>query len=727
MAPPRPATSRGALGARGHLAALGVLLGALGVMVVALPPRFRLPMLDDWSFLLVTLRLARTGVLRYVQCNDPCLLSHVLLGAGWLRLLGPSVVHLRILTLLLSLLAAYAVFGILAELGLDWGRCLLGALVFQLNPLNVFCSYSWLTDTPWLAFTLLATWAALVGVRGRPLLLWAAAGLSFVAILNRQTAMAVPLGLLAYLAWRRWRGERLPLSFWLAALAPILLGFVGLKLAEQIPDFQKHGFPIPSLRKQYGAIPFVCNLGIGFLALSLLPFAAAYAGPLVRAVRRDPTRWSILGLCGLLAIVGMAAPPPALGQSALARYGAEALLLPVRLPFGTGTSYFLYGYGPPLFPRWLLHGLGVATLGWIAVLVAFVLDRALARAWPVRLRPVPRGARFGWVVGIGAGVLLVVALAGIPVWATLARRLVAAAHQRGYGQGRGLEHWLAMARPLTVQAATAAAACLAVVLIELLWQRAMRRAAQPDAARARAFLLWTFVEFAAVALAIGPLGALLVVLLAKLLWRWRAERPAQEGSAWDSREIMIHVAAGVLFVFLVAVLSRWEVYKRHFLPCLFPAILLVLRGAGPRRPALAPALLVGVAFLAYALVQTDVYVAQMQATEDARRQLIAGGVDAKQVRTGLELDGLHWRRYCLDHPDERGQSAEDSYVKLVPVLSDAYLITGGLHPQQRDVDGYAIHARTTFRPRLWPGERPLYVLRRTRPAAPPVPQPGEGE
>ncbi|NQT53830.1 glycosyltransferase family 39 protein, partial [bacterium] len=349
--PPEPA-ERPSSGRRGHLAALAIIGGVFGLMACLRSPLYNTPTYDDWTYLLPTLRLASTGVLRYVRYNNACVLSQVFLGAAWLRLVGIQVGHLRVLTLLLSYATIVSAYGILRELGLRWRQSLAGALVLLACPHYVFNSYSWMSDVPALAFLHLSLWAYLAGLRRHSGYLWAGAACAMVAILTRQTSMGVPVAVLMYLAWRRHRSP----AAWLAALLPVVVGVPALVLVRRIPDFHQGGIPSLSLVKQYAAAPNALALGLAYFSFVLLPLGAAYAGPIVRAVRREPGRWLVAWVCWLAIVAALAAPAPRLGSSPVWRYNADPWLLRPSTFMWRGYIHgFLIGFGSPLVPLWVQH------------------------------------------------------------------------------------------------------------------------------------------------------------------------------------------------------------------------------------------------------------------------------------------------------------------------------------------------------------------------------------
>jgi len=678
------------------LAPFGLLIGIVVASALLVSPFFETPFYDDWSFAPQALLLAKTGQLRYMGYNVPCLLSQVLLGAGWLRLVGPTFSNLRLLGLAVAAMGSCAAFGVFAELGLDRRRSLLGALALAANPLYVFFSYSWMTDVFSLAFMLLALWGYLVAFRrggGWAVALAAAAAL--IAVLDRQTTAVLPVGVLAYLLWRR---RDAPLALWLAAIAPLALGFVGLKLAELIPDYHRAGLPVPSLRKQYAAAPRAASIGLGYLAFSLLPLALAYW----RVLSKCSWRRLGAGLGALVLLAALAAPVPDLAAGEWAPFDLEAFLLRAGFPCTECRSGLLLGNGADIVPRGV--GLAVGAAAWVA------LAAMLVAAWEAapRIRLEPRSARWRLGAAIAIGGLLVLLIAGMPLWRALAAKAVSLAHARGAGRGLGLDHWLTMARRATDLVAVILGVLLAFGLSEVAWQATARRGLRA---------LWGFVELLVLSLLAGFIGGAVGAVALRGLWRWRRVEDEDEGrgrgrSAGERVRLAL-LPAGIYLFFLVVVMSRWDVFPRYLLPVVLPAALLVLIAGREAKPSWAAAGIAFAVFLAYALVRTDLYTSQLGATEQLRERLIAEGVPPKEIRAGVELDGFHWRWYCLDHPKEGGTTKGQVFWPgtLTPALIENYVITDE-NPRLIDLTGYEVLRRETFRARLWPFPRTLHVVRR---------------
>jgi hypothetical protein len=219
------------------------------------------------------------------------------------------------------------------------------------------------------------------------------------------------------------------------------------------------------------------------------------------------------------------------------------------------------------------------------------------------------------------------------------------------------------------------------------------------------------VELLVLSLLAGFIGGAVGAIALRGLWRWRRERAQRRVE--DERAWLVLLPAGICVFFLVAVMSRWDVFPRYLLPVVLPGALLVLIAGREAKPSWAAAGVVFAIFLAYALVRTDLYTSQLVATERLRERIIAEGVPPKEIRAGVELDGYHWRWYCLDHPKEGGTTkGQVSWPgTLTPALIENYVITDE-NPRLMDLTGYEVLRAEAFRARLWPFPRTLYVMRR---------------
>ncbi|MCC6175503.1 MAG: glycosyltransferase family 39 protein [Chloroflexi bacterium] len=214
----------GWLVSRPHADRLALL--ALGVLIVAaVSPVGDFPLDDDWWYARPVLRLLTDGSLRFIPGTGPSLVAQVAWGAIFAAVFGFSHTVLRVSTLVLAIVAVLAFHDLVSR---ALSRCLglLLAVLLLVNPLFVTTAYSFRTDVPFLAATLLALATAARGLDGpTPRLGWliAAGILAGLGYLIRQfgivTAPAILASAVAALGWRGALRPRVSL----AVVGPMLL------------------------------------------------------------------------------------------------------------------------------------------------------------------------------------------------------------------------------------------------------------------------------------------------------------------------------------------------------------------------------------------------------------------------------------------------------------------------------------------------------------------------
>ena len=121
-------------------------------------------------------------------------------GTAWSLVFGFSFTTLRISTLVLAAAASAALYLILRELEAAPRVALLGALTMAANPTFLLLSSSFMTDVPFVAFTLMALLCYVrASRRGDPRLLLWAGGWACVSCLSRQVGVLTPVAVLPWL------------------------------------------------------------------------------------------------------------------------------------------------------------------------------------------------------------------------------------------------------------------------------------------------------------------------------------------------------------------------------------------------------------------------------------------------------------------------------------------------------------------------------------------------
>lgn len=170
------------------------VLLAFAAAILVLDPLRDFPLDDDWVCYLSVRRWLMQGELRINDLSSPTLVAHILWGALFSRLFGLSHEVLRVSTLCLSLLALAAMRSLVRER--PQGPWLLSpGFALMTNPLFFLLSLTFMTDIPYLAWSLLALAVFARAARTDRAAWWlAGAGLASLAYLVRQIGILIPVG-----------------------------------------------------------------------------------------------------------------------------------------------------------------------------------------------------------------------------------------------------------------------------------------------------------------------------------------------------------------------------------------------------------------------------------------------------------------------------------------------------------------------------------------------------
>lgn len=309
------------------LAATAVVCGA--VLIAALVGvRGDFPLNDDWSYAWAVRTLCHEHRLRLLPWTGASVIAQVVYGAGLCRLFGFSFTVLRASTLALAAIGAFAWHGLLRRTGLRGGMLALATAALALDPLYVNLAFTFMTDVPFTAVSVLAGWSYLRGIQERRhLSLFAGSLLAAVAFLIRQHGVFLVAAVVVAIAvWdgRPWRRR-------LAAVATASLVPSAAVLGYHVWLFAVHGVPSAYTNK-IGEAEHITALmlvncavrGVQYLGLLTAPLAPTLAR---QAWARRP--WQL------------AAWTAALGLPAIALWMREGALL-----FHLPNVLYDFGLGP---------------------------------------------------------------------------------------------------------------------------------------------------------------------------------------------------------------------------------------------------------------------------------------------------------------------------------------------------------------------------------------------
>jgi len=326
---PQPRTEHGR-GAEAVTDCLWILL--CGTLVaLALRPFQDTPFVDDWVYAWSVQRVLAGHGLEILDWSSHPNFAHVVWGALFCVPLGFSFVALRISTWVAALLALCALHLLLRELGVARRDAFLGTALLGLNPIFFMLAATFMTDVPFVAAFLWASFA-LVAALGRRSDRWLAAFvlLASIAAAVRVVALVTPIAAVLTLALQGGAWGRRPARL-LAAAAPLavfaLLMLYGENRTVHVADLT-YVVGSPFFRRRYlheslTRLPELTLQALlcaaGSLGVALLPLSAALATR--RTIVRALPTLAVLALLAGIAYATQVDWPSALAPSFTWTYG----------------------------------------------------------------------------------------------------------------------------------------------------------------------------------------------------------------------------------------------------------------------------------------------------------------------------------------------------------------------------------------------------------------------
>ncbi len=337
------------------------------VAAVAVRALRDVPLIDDWTYAWSVEHLLRRGELEVLDWSAVIPVGHAMWGAAWSAVLGFSFGTLRISTLVLGAVASIALYLILRELEAQRRTAFLGAFALAGNPVFLVLASSFMTDVPFVAFTLLSLLGYVRAVhRDDPRQLWWAGLWACLSCLDRQVGVLTPLAGLPLVL--KPPGPRITRLNAAAALAATWIAMVvGAMLVDAL----------------VGATSEMQRVANGLQWLLTLPLATYVTYTLYVA--------SAIAFYALPALIGMAAAreiwrgwslPIAIAVMAALMLGVAGEMVSPMRPGNTwnlrevgGARRLLHGTVPLTAPEWVDQSLRALGLLATALAVSAVLRR----------------------------------------------------------------------------------------------------------------------------------------------------------------------------------------------------------------------------------------------------------------------------------------------------------------------------------------------------------------
>jgi len=279
------------------------------VVLVITNPLGSFPLNDDWSYGRAVQTLVTSHQYRLTDWTSMPLLTQVLWGALFSLPAGFSFTALRFSTLFLSLAALLLLLLLVRSRGERLFPALLAPLLLLFNPVYLDLSHTFMTDVPFIAFTLGSILLLVRGAERRSRLLLAiGVCLAAMATLLRQTGVLIPIAFgIGYLSSRGINVRRTLLTMGFLALTVLSLVAYTLWLSTtgrlptgyyaqwtQVSSVFASG--LPGIGRQLAASLLISYI---YLGLFTLPFGLLF-------VSRTPKRRLAVLLAVSAALLGIA-------------------------------------------------------------------------------------------------------------------------------------------------------------------------------------------------------------------------------------------------------------------------------------------------------------------------------------------------------------------------------------------------------------------------------------
>lgn len=361
-------------GSRYHWELIAVI-GAFVVGCFLVPTLAPVSVSDDAMYARSAEILLRQHQLRTLPLSAVTQVFQTGWGAFFGFLFGHSLGVLRVSTVVMTVIAVIASYGLCRELGVNRSRSALGAAVYLFNPLGYVLAFTFMTDALLTALIVVAVYCYVRGLsRGADVHgWWLAAGsvTSALAFLVRQPGALVPVGVVAYLVTsRRLRvgraGLRILAQVVVVPVVTVAAYYVWSRLLNGIPSHSAQGYVARQIKSLPGSFRLVRKLVFveaiypGFFVLPIALGVLGFGPRLLRATRT----------AGLV-VLGIWAAAVGAGF-ALYHFGTMPYFPQFFTASGLGPSGDIRGGRPPLLNLGVRLGLTVLTVIAAGVLLLSV-------------------------------------------------------------------------------------------------------------------------------------------------------------------------------------------------------------------------------------------------------------------------------------------------------------------------------------------------------------------
>ena len=294
-----------------------LVLAAFALATAVIPTMTPIAISDDWTYARSAQILLAEGRLTVFPVVVATAVAPIAWGALFGLFFGPTLGVFRLSTVVLTALAALALYALCRDLGVSRHRSAFGVATWLFNPLVFVLAFSFMTDPHFAALLIITMWLFARSLRGteidRPTFIAASAmaALSFLA--RQQGALIVPAVIVYLLLSRRLRFDRagLILLLQLVAIPAVVAAgyYLWLRSDQSMAEMQTGFLREVEQRGGDGSwwllrwLTVFQLVYLGFFTLPIMVAAIPALRGLVHRIR--PSGWLLFALWEAIAVAGV--------------------------------------------------------------------------------------------------------------------------------------------------------------------------------------------------------------------------------------------------------------------------------------------------------------------------------------------------------------------------------------------------------------------------------------
>src|SRR4051794_37663734 len=293
-----------------------LVLAAFALATAVIPTMTPIAISDDWTYARSAQILLSEGRLTVFPVVVATALAPIAWGALFGLFFGPTLGVFRLSTVVLTALAALALYALCRELGVSRHRSAFGVATWLFNPLVFVLAFSFMTDPHFAALLIVTMWLFSRSLRSteidRPTFIAASAVAALAFLARQQGALIVPAVIVYLLLSRRLRVDRagLILLLQLVAIPAVVAAgyYLWLRSDQSMAEMQTGFLREVEQRGGDGSwwllrwLTLFQVVYLGFFTLPIMVAAIPALRGLVHRIR--PSGWLLFALWEAIAVVG---------------------------------------------------------------------------------------------------------------------------------------------------------------------------------------------------------------------------------------------------------------------------------------------------------------------------------------------------------------------------------------------------------------------------------------